>query len=323
MHMLKWVGRFVFIMVVFVVTVPVLQYAQYARVEKYYVENLAGKEDDPSEYLVGISTMFGMDYFQDTPALTYTDNDHAEQDFVLDIYLFGVTEDKDVMNGFMLYLHDLSLVDDQGEVIINPIIKMTVQLNLETMKQADGTYTNRQEVVINPTNAIVVPMVFLVDNEDNLKVQDEDIYAEIERIEIEYSTGEKNDDGEYIYNDSYLLLITQDPSDELAVVKYDGISFTADDYQLRNDFADVVPTDAEITTFGLITDKDDISPYNWILWRTILVYTFIVFVLAYFLFFHKALKEKREMKRMQANSDPSKPKTEVIFKDEIEEKDGK
>lgn len=318
--MLKWIGRFLFIMFVFIATVPVLRYAEYSRLEKFYVETIKGEEDNPDVYLLGISTMFGMDYYQSTPIFSFEGiNDY---DFTLDIHVFGVTENKDKLNGFMLYLHDVAITD-----VENPIFKLSVQLDLDTIAEEDG-YSNLEEIYINPSNTFAIPMLFLVDSEGNLKVKDEEIYASIEMIEIEFSDGTKDEDGDFIFNDSSLVLISSLPLaqlDQLSFNKFGDLDFTPADYQLREQFADNTPTDAEVIAFDLITDKNDVTSYNWIIWRTIIIYALIVIVIAYFLFFHKKVMDGRRAKSITTSSHEVKNfNSDSIFKDEpIDPKDGK
>ncbi len=325
--MLKWVGRFLFIMFVFIATVPVLQYANYSMLEKFYVEELKGEENTPEEYLVGISTMFGMDYYQKDPILSF--EGIGDQQFNLDLHLFGVKEDKDYLNGVLLYLYNVNIKDDQSNPIVDPTLKIVVELDQPTFSDDLKTFSTTNEVVIDPSNTLVIPMMFLFDSEGNLKVKDEETYASIKSITVLFSDGTVDDDKNLVYNDKRLVYIANEIFDEPSLnpsaYHYAEIELLAEDYQLRDQFAESEPTDAEVIAFNLSLDKDNIKPYNWIIWRTIIIYILIVLVIAYFLFIHKHVMERRRNKIYDAQSNnPDKIIVDAIFKDEVENtKDGK
>ncbi len=319
-NMLKWVGRFIFIMFVFVATVPVLRYAEYSRLESFYEENLKGNENDTDTYLVGISTMFGMDYYGNDPLFTFNGTD--DQQFDLNVYHLGVTENKIPLNGLMIFVNNVS-IRENGVLLENPILKISIKLSEANILAPDKTYKDRDEVFAVPSRTFAIPMLFIVDGEGYLKKGES--YADIIRIELSYSNGEKNEAGEYIFNDSYLLLATNTPSSELAFNKVSDLSLTKDDYQLRNQFEGDKPTEEEITLFNLITAKSNITKYNWIIWRTVILYSIVVVTIAYFMFFHKKVMENRRNKSYKPRpKDGSVILHDPIFKDPIEtDKDGK
>lgn len=310
--MLKWLGRFIFIMFVFVATVPVLRYAEYSRLEAFYVDNLKGNENDNDAYLVGISTMFGMDYIQNEP-IKPTVTGSGDQLFTLNMHLLGVTENKVPLNGLLLYVNNV-VIKENGEIVKDPIIRIAVELSQNSIKNSDGVYVNRDEVEIDPLKTFAIPMLFIADTEDYLLK--DGIYSDIIRVEVSYSNREKNDQGKYIYNPSYLYLATSTLSSEPAFNKESSFTLTQAEYQLRESFAGDQPTDSEIETFGLLTNKLNITKYNWVIWRTVILYSLVVVVFAYFMFFHKKVMERRRAKDyVPRPNDGSVTLNEPLFKD--------
>jgi hypothetical protein len=157
-------------------------------------------------------------------------------------------------------------------------------------------------------------MLFIADTEDYLLK--DGIYSDIIRVEVSYSNREKNDQGKYIYNPSYLYLATSTLSSEPAFNKESSFILTQAEYQLRESFAGDQPTDSEIETFGLLTNKLNITKYNWVIWRTVILYSLVVVVFAYFMFFHKKVMERRRAKDyVPRPNDGSVTLNEPLFKD--------
>ncbi len=325
MYVLKWVGRFLFIILVLMATVPVMQYGNIKSYEAFIKDNMEGEESNLPVYLKGLSTILGLDYFQSEPLFpTFDDKDHPDVDFKLGIYLLGATDNKEKVNGFLVYLYDVEIKDSEGEVIEKPIIKLTITFDEATHKLGNE-YVNYTSNIFYPDNTLSIPFIYMFDTEGELKKVGEDVFSSITRIQIEYSTGEKNSDG-YIYNDQYLFLATeQTENDEPAFVKENNFSITPDQYRLREQFDNPTPSEEEMIAFGLVDDKFSLKAYNWIIWRTIIIYTLIILVITYFLFFHKRVMERRKFRHIDQSSKSSQSvNAEPIFKDpEPTPKDGK
>jgi hypothetical protein len=302
-----------------------MQYGNIKSYEAFIKDHMEGEESNLPVYLKGLSTILGLDYFQSEPLYPiFDDNNHPDVNFKLGIYLLGATDNKDKVNGFLIYLYDVEIKDDQGEVIEKPIIKLTITFDEATHKLG-YEYVNYASNIFYPDNTLSIPFIYMFDTEGELKKVDEDVFSSITRIQIEYSTGEKNSDG-YIYNDQFLFLATyQESNDELAFVKELNFTMTPEEYRLREQFEDSTPSDEEMISFGLVDDKFSLKPYNWIIWRTIIIYTLIILVITYFLFFHKKIMEKRKFRHIdQSTKNSQSVNAEPIFRDpEPTPKDGK
>jgi uncharacterized ion transporter superfamily protein YfcC len=74
----------------------------------------------------------------------------------------------------------------------------------------------------------------------------------------------------------------------------------------------------------LITAKDDLTPYNGAIWRIMVIYVALIIVITYFLFFHKMVMSRLQLKKALSDKENTVKNTEVIFKDsDIDIKDGK
>jgi len=324
MYVLKWVGRFLFILLVLMATVPVMQYGNIKSYEAFVKDHMEGEESNLPVYLKGLSTILGLDYFQSETLYYFDDEGHDDVNFKLGIYLFGATDNKEKVNGFLIYLYDVEIKDDQGEVIEKPIIKLTISMDLATQKVGND-YVDFANNIFYPDNTLSIPFIYMFDKEGELKKVGEDLFASITRIQIEYSNGDRNSNG-YIYDDQYLFLATnQEVNDEPAFVKQLNFTMTPEEYRLREQFVESVPSEEEMVSFGLIDDKFSLKPYNWIIWRTIIIYTLIILVITYFLFFHKRVMEKRKFRHIDQSSKNSQSvNAEPIFKDpDSTPKDGK
>jgi hypothetical protein len=323
--MLKWFGRFIFIMFVFVATVPVLRYAEYSRLEAFYKDSLKGNENDSEVYLIGISTMFGMDYIEEESLIDPV-NSTGNHQFDLYVHRLGVTENKVPLNGLMVYINNIEIMEN-GQIVEDPIIMIAIELSINSIKNASGDFVNRDEVIVDPKKTFAIPMLFIADT-DGYLLKD-DVYADITRIEISYSNRALDDDGDYTFNSIFLATIqsSSDPAfvNNPALIKISEFSITQEEYQLRSLFVSDKPTDDEIEAFGLMTDKLNITKYNWVIWRTVILYSLVVVVFAYFMFFHKKVMEKRRSKDyVPRPKDGSVAINEPIFKEHVEtDKGGK
>jgi hypothetical protein len=306
-------------------TVPVMQYGNIKSYEAFVEDHMDGEEANLPVYLKGLSTILGLDYYQSSPLYYFDDEGHEDVSFKLGIYHVGATDGKDLLSGFLIYLYDVEIKDELDEVIEKPIIKLTVTFDQATQKSGDE-YVNFASTIFYPDNTLSIPFLYMFDIEDELKLKDEDVYANINRIAIEYSNGDKDDDGKYVYNDNFLFLaVDQATNDEPSHVTELGFLLTSAEYRVRQQFNEPIPTEDEMVTFGLVDDKFSLQPYNWIIWRTLIIYALIIMVISYFLFFHKKIMEKRKFRKLDESiANPRTVDAEPIFKDSDQnQKDGK
>ncbi len=315
--MLKWIGRIIFIMIVSLLSLQVYSYATYTKMQNYYEENVAPYIDESSTYLHGINTLMGIDYYRESPLLYEFIQDEGDYQITLRIYAIGISANKEHYDGLMIFVNNVR-VSHNGEQLINPALRISVELDLDTLFIGDE-FTNRGIIFYDPDQPFAffnIPVLFLFDADKYLKVIGEDTFANINRIEVKYSNGSKDDDGNLIYSEMPLLLSTAKPTAEGAHNKDDSFAIDVDLYRLRHQFANSQPNDSEIAAFNLITDRGDLGPYNWIVWRTMILYVLAVAFITYFLFFHKLVMERyREKRYLRRKQGKEVLEVETIFKD--------
>lgn len=322
--MLKWVLRFFYLMIISVATVYVYGSANYSRLEAYYSDHMADELNNPESYLVGINTIMGLDYHTDAPVYSYASTEGNYQ-FKLGIYPIAVTLNDELIDGLMVYVYDVAITQDETLVEF-PKIRVTIKLDEATYKIGEEL-VDTATIIFDPEKTFpysYVPNVFLLYSENYLKVDGEDRYANLTDVRIDYSDGTLNDDGNLVFEETLLFIGGSTLSSDAAHLKDDQLIIDQNDYRLSLQFENGLDASA-IETFGLITTSGNLSDYNGLIWRTMLIYGGIVVALTYVLFFHKYVMIKVRAKKDLQNMDKAKEKnTEAIFKDiEYKEKDGK
>jgi len=324
--MLKWLVRFLYIMIISIATVYVYGSANYSRLEAYYTEYMQEALDDTDTYLEGINTLMGIDYYREISSVSYTSLDDQYQ-MTLGIYAIGATFNDTLYDGVMIFVNDV-VITENGEIISDPILKLSVKLSEPTYKSGE-TFTDVATVVFDPTKEFpysYVPAVFLLKADNYLKIVDSDVIATLDRLTIAYSIGETDESGAYEYNETLLFAGADELISDAAHIKIDDFMITTESFSISALLEGDQPTEAEITTLGLVTARGDLKEFNGLIWRTMIIYALVVIALTYVLFFNKYVMEKIKEKR--ASKDPMGPKkiidAEPIFKDiDHSKEDGK
>lgn len=314
--MWKWVGRSFYIIFVIFVTAWVYSAAYFSKLQAYYDDHIRDHMDNPDIFLTGVNTLLQTDYFRESPLLFSYQQDDGDYQLNVFIYAVSATEDDVRNDGFMIFVNEVS-VKHNDETLTNPIIKITVGLDTETLL-VNGEPSNEGTVQYIPTDPFSfsnLPTVFLFDNDRFLRDSETDTIAQLESIAIYYSDGSLDEDNRYIYETRPIFLATTVPSDEIVLGdnKVGDLSIDQSLYQLRFVFDGAFPNDAEIEALNLNTDRESLNEYNFLIWRSMGIYTLFVLGITYFLFFHKYVKMIRAKKIEDAT--PSNQSSEVIFKD--------
>ncbi|MCR3906267.1 MAG: hypothetical protein NUK62_04485 [Tenericutes bacterium] len=327
--MFKWVIRFLYIMIISIATIYVYGSANYSRLEAYYADHMADSIDDTKTYLEGINTIMGLDYFSEDPIYQFQQNT-GDYQLSLGIYTIGVTLEDQLYDGLMVFVNNVRIVEN-NEVIEHPKLKIVVALDQSTYKSGEDRL-NTATVLFDSEKVFpysYVPAVFLLDADGYLQKEIENsediIQAHVTQISIAYSNGTTNDDGALIYNDSLLFVSSMEPYSEAAFIKTTDLAIDTDDYRLSTQFVGDQPTEDELVAFNLNTNRGNLGDYNNLIWRTMAIYILIAGVITYFLFFHKAVRERMQAKRyLQKDGETRTVTAQPIFKDiEENEKDRK
>ncbi|HBG32376.1 MAG TPA: hypothetical protein DEG42_06845 [Acholeplasmataceae bacterium] len=324
--MLKWVGRILYIIVISLLSLQIYSYAYYSKLQEYYMDHVEENLNDNEVYLNGINTLMGIDYYRESPILYSFSSTAGDYQFSVNVYAVGVNAKDLYYDGLMIFVNNVSIMKDSA-VIEDPILKISVELDQSTLLVGEEL-SDTGSIYFDPSQPFAyynVPVLFLFDADDYLKVPDEDAFAVIDRILVEYSDGEKDEDNALIFDDSALFIASRELISDAAYHKDTAFDINVEDYKLRDDFADQVPTDAEILTFGLNADHGDLDAYNWTVWKTMLIYVALVIVVTYLLFFHKMVREHFKTKNyIPRNNTGNTITVEPIFKDpDINQKDGR
>jgi len=333
---MKWIGRIIYIFVVLFAALYVAQIGYIARNNKYYVEEIQDHWNDTETFLNGVSTLQFLEYYQETPLYTYA-VDTDDLSFDLNIYAVGTTYSDVFYDGIMVFVNNIEIYEDDV-LVENPIIKLTVNTSEDTIL-IDEEYQNQGSVVYDPSTESFysnAPILMLFDVDGNLinsngteDDSSDDLISTIERITLDYSNRSTNEDNAYQFNtdlNGEALFIAQTSTvTDNAMYTDDTFLIEANDYQLSKQFSDETFTDSDVTTLGLITDHGDLTIYQWELIKYIVIYAVAVFILTYFIFFHKLVKAKRQRDRQGNNEDGTPKMSEPIFKDYVpkENEDGK
>lgn len=324
--MLKWLVRFLYIMIISIATVYVYGSANYSRLEAYYTKYMQESLDDTDTYLKGINTLMGIDYYRDISRVSYVSPDDQYQ-MTLGIYAIGATFNDTLYDGIMIFVNDVVIRVD-GEPLVDPILKLSVKLSEPTYKSGD-TFIDVATVIFDPTKEFpysYVPAVFLLKADNYLKVVDSDIIATLERFTVAYSDGTTNDSGAYVYSDILLFAGASEVIADAAHLKTDDFVITTESYTISALLEGDQPTETEIESLGLITVRGDLKEFNGLIWRTMIIYALIVLALTYVLFFNKFVMEKIKSKRndFPTSGNQKTVDAEPIFKDiEYKKEDGK
>lgn len=323
--MLKWILRFFYIMIISVATLYVYGSANYGRLEAYYATYMADELDNEVEYLKGINTLMNLAYYQETPVYQFVSTSE-EHHLKVSVYAMGITDNNTHYDGIMIFVNELELYDQDDQLIEKPIIKITAHLSDKTYKSGEEM-TDTPTVVFDSTKDFpysYAPTLFLIYAENYLLIPETDTYATIDRISVAYSTGERNDDGQYKYDTTWLFVGAGEEVSEAAYNKDNALLLDEASFRLSTLFGEELTAD-DIETLGLITDRGSLKEFNGVIVRTMVIYSLIVIALTYVLFFHKYVMEKIKEKRFdkeQPKKDPDKVQ-EAIFQDIEYPKDDK
>jgi len=324
--MLKWVGRILYIIMISLLSLQIYSYAYYSKLQEYYMDHVEENLNNNEAYLNGINTLMGIDYYRESPILYSFSSTAGDYQFSVNVYAVGVNAKDLYYDGLMIFVNNVSITKDSA-VIEDPILKISVELDQATLLVGEEL-SDTGSIYFDPSQPFAyynVPVLFLFDADDYLKVPDEDAFAVINRILVEYSDGEKDEDNALIFDDSALFIASREVISDAAYHKDTTLTINVDDYRLRDDFADQIPTDAEIIAFGLNADHGDLDAYNWTVWKIMLIYITLVIVVTYLLFFHKMVREHFKTKNyIPRNNTGNTITAEPIFKDpDINQKDGR
>jgi len=325
--MLKWILRFFYIMIISVATLYVYGSANYGRLEAYYATYMADQIDNDQVYLEGINTLMNLEYHQETPVYTYTST--SDTHFVkLSVYPIGISNEGTYYDGIMIFINNLAIYDD-GVLVEKPILKITAQLSDKTYKLNDELIDN-PSVIYDSTKEFpysYAPTLFLVYAPDYLEIPSEDDtvrYATIDTISVQYSTGERGEDGQYAFDETMLLIASDHEASEAAYNKATDMVLNESSFRLTQTFGDDLSLE-EIEALGLNVTQGSLKEFNGVIVKTMSIYGLIVIALTYIIFFHKHVVEKIKAKRMdkqQEARDPGKVQ-EAIFQDIEYDEDGK
>ncbi|HAX03929.1 MAG: hypothetical protein A2Y45_07575 [Tenericutes bacterium GWC2_34_14] len=315
--MLKWILRFFYIMIVSVATLYVYGSANYGRLEAYYEAYMADEIDNDDVYLTGINTLMNLAYYKQDPVYSYTSASDTHN-LKLSVYAIGIQNEGVYLDGIMIFVNELDVIDGEGNPIENPIIKVTAHLS-------DKTYNLNDELVDTPSIVFdstkefpysYAPTLFLVYAEDYLLIPETNTYAMIERISVSYSDGTRDESGQYEYDTTWLLDVANGDPGEAAYNKVTDFTLDETSFRLTEIYGEEL-TAEEITTLGLVTDRGDLKEFNGVIVKTMVIYTLIVMALTYVLFFHKYIMEKvREKKFEKEHAVPETNKVQdAIFQD--------
>ena len=320
--MMKWIGRSIYVLAIVFISVVVFRLAYTAKLQEYYDTEVRENMDDDEKLLKGLITSLTIDYYQETPKLYEYISDEGDYQFNLSAYAIGISYGEEKYDGLMFVINDIMIREDD-ELIENPIIRMSVTLSHQTLL-VNEEYQNNGSIIFDPVlqfSIYNVPALFLFDAPNYMLIPNEDenaepAYASIETLTLEYSNGETNDNGSYVFDEIPFFVASTEEYRDAVHDDHKDSNFQIDpeSYRLSDDFGTDGLTDDDIAAFNLITEKDDLSAYNGVMWRIMLVYVLVVVVITYFLFFHKYVRQRLQMKKQQ----DIKVSKEAIFKDEVE-----
>jgi hypothetical protein len=327
---MKWIGRSVYVLAIVFISVIIYRYAYTAKLQEYYDAEIRDNIDDDESLLVGLNTLLTIDYYRESPVLYQYVSDTGDYQFTLSSYAIGITYGDVSYDGMMFVVNDVKIIEN-GEPLTNPVLKITVNLSHNTLL-VEEEKTNFGSVYYDPLlpfSIYNVPALFLFNAENYLLIPNDNEsatpeYASIENITLEYSNGQANEDDAYTFNEIPLFVGSKTEYRDAALLKDSTFNIDPDLYQLSDDFGSDGFTSDDVNTFNLITAKDDLTPYNGAIWRIMVIYVALIIVITYFLFFHKMVMSRLQLKKALSDKENTVKNTEVIFKDsDIDIKDGK
>jgi len=329
--MIKWLGRTVYFIIIILLTVQIWFFAYQSKLQQFYEEYMAEYVDDNATYLVGLNTLADIDYHQETPIYSFSSEDPDYQ-FDVNVHAIGALitnqdNEQERVDGLLFFINKINI-----KTIEEPIIRFTLTLdqNSITVRDNEGNdvLTNKVQMIYNPKldfPSSNIPVLFLVKTEGSLVIPEVGILSNVKTLKIEMSDGVTDTNDQFIFDPKALFIASNELVSEGAYVKDDQLSINPEDYSLRTLFADVNPSESEINTYGLITDREDLNQYNGIIWRTMIGYGLMVVLITYLLFFHKNVmikrREKKDLEYRKAHSLVNE-NNEVIDAQIFKEKDG-
>ncbi len=321
--MMKWIGRSIYVLAIAFISVIVYRIAYTAKLQEYYEAEVKDYMNDDEILLKGLNTLLTIDYYRETPVLYQYISDEGNYQFNLSAYAIGISYGDVAYDGLMFVLNDVKILEDNQEVE-DPIIKMTVALSHKTLL-VNETYQNFGSIYYDPVlpfSIYNVPALFLFDAENYLLIPNEDEnqieeYASIESITMEYSNGLTNDNGDYVFDDIPMFVGSKTEYRDAVHDDHKDSNFNIDPtlYQLRDDFGTDGLTADDVEAFNLVTDQDDLTPYNGAIWKIMLIYVLVVLMITYFLFFHKFVRNSVLRKETQAAKEKQAVENKSLFKD--------
>jgi hypothetical protein len=325
--MLKWVLRILYIMILSMATMYVFGSSNYERLTQYYDKYMKDYLNESGVYLQGINTIMNLDYHKEImDPKTYTSSD-GKKELTLNFYAIGATQGGVFSDGLLIFLNNIRIENEDG-LIEFPVIKIEVLLSEKSYDTPDGK-SDIATVEYNPNKDFpysYVPAVVLLKADKYLLIKGDDTtpdsFATIVAIFISYGIQDK--DGKVNYEQTLLFSGSNTILEDPAFIKTDDFVIDETLYSLSDLFEGNRPTADEIEQFGLITTRGDLTEFNGLIWKNMIIFTLVATALTYVLFFHKIFWEKiRE--RKQANQPVvTRPKQDAIFIDVEEKKqDGK
>lgn len=324
--MMKWIGRSIYVLAIAFISVIVYRIAYTAKLQEYYEAEIKDNMDDDEILLKGLNTLLTIDYYREAPLLYQYISENGNYQFNLSAYAIGISYGDESYDGLMFVINDVQITEDD-EIIDNPIIKMSVTLSHQTLL-VNEAYTNYGSVYYDPVlpfSIYNVPALFLFDAENYLLIPNEDenaekAYATIESITLEYSNGSTNDNGDYVFDEVPMFVGSKTEYRDAVHDDHKDSTFNIDNevYQLKDDFGSDGLTADDIETLNLVTDQDDLTPYNGAVWKIMIIYVLVVLMITYFLFFHKYVRIRMQRNQTIIAKEKQAQENKALFKD-IEE----
>ena len=314
--MWKWIGRILYILFVIFLSTWVYSVSYFSKLQAYYDDYIRDHINDNETFLKGVNTLLQTDYIQTSPLLYSFNQNEGDFQLNVSVYAISATENDVRFDGFMIFVNQVSVMHN-NEALENPVIKITVTLDQETLL-VDGQPSNEgtiQFVPSNPFSFSNLPTIFLFDNARFLEDSETGVISQLMSIAVYYSDGSIDSENRFVYEPRPIFLATTQPSDEIVLGnnKVSDLSIDQSLYQLRFMFADEFPSDEEILLYNLNVDRDSLSAYNFLVWRTMIIYVTFLLLVTYFLFVHKTVMTLIRQKRAQSN--PDAPTSKPLFKD--------
>lgn len=314
-YMLKWILRFFYVVIMMIAAMFVYASSNFERVEKYYEDIMRDNINQEEDYFIGINTVNGLDYVQKNAGYSFVST-HDTHKITVSLHAIGATIDGKKIDGVMVFFNAYEIYENN--VLLEEIVfEIKADLSEKTYKGANSELTDQATTYFTTTGKLRntwLPVLFLLYTDNFLAIPNSTNFAIIEGIQINYSNGEKNDDGQLIFQPLYSG--HSSPS-SLAFNQDENFSYDADTYQLSKVIGDEL-SDDEIASLGLITERASLRPYTGIVIRNMAIFFVIFSALTYVLFFHKRVMEMRRAKQNPPITTGKTPVVkEAIFKDVV------